>query len=280
MFKDIWDLFYNFISLFIKNEKIESDNDVTILHEVFDEPIKVGLLVGCNYRGTTSELRGCINDVQTIEKELFPKRDYDYILTLTDDTVILPTRQHILSNLKQMLDKLEDGDTFFFHCSGHGTQQNDLNNDETDGKDEAFVSLDMKIITDDLLQMLFQSVKKKVNIFILMDCCHSGTIIDLPYSLQSPNGKVIKNNSSVFYPNIVMISGCQDKQVSYDAFINNKHQGALTFAFKTALQNFRSYEPIETRIFLDIIHTILKKKNYPQLPQLSFSKPQCQYFEI
>lgn len=280
MFKDIWDLFYNFISLFMKNDKVESDNDVTILHEVFDEPIKVGLLVGCNYRGTTSELRGCINDVQTIEKELFPKRDYDYILTLTDDTVILPTRQHILSNLKQMLDKLEDGDTFFFHCSGHGTQQNDLNNDETDGKDEAFVSLDMKIITDDLLQMLFQSVKKKVNIFILMDCCHSGTIIDLPYSLQSPNGKVIKNNSSVFYPNIVMISGCQDKQVSYDAFINNKHQGALTFAFKTALQNFRSYEPIETRIFLDIIHTILKKKNYPQLPQLSFSKPQCQYFEI
>ena len=74
---------------------------------------------------------------------------------MTDDTAILPTRKHILNNLKQMLDKLQDGDTFFFHCSGHGTQQVDRNNDETDGKDEAFVSLDMKIITDDLFKCFF-----------------------------------------------------------------------------------------------------------------------------
>lgn len=262
------------------DNEVKVSEDVDMLNEVFDEPIKVGLLVGCNYRGTSSELRGCINDVQTIEKEIFPKRDYDYVLTLTDDTPIPPTRKHILNNLKQILDKLQDGDTFFFHCSGHGTQQTDLNKDEKDGKDEAFVSIDHKVITDDFFQKLFQSVQKKVNIFILMDCCHSGTIIDLPYSLQSPNGNVIKNNSSIFYPNIVMISGCQDQQVSYDAFIKNKHQGALTFAFKTALQNFKPYEPIETRVFLDIIHNILNEKNYPQLPQLSFSKPHCEYFEI
>ena len=280
MFNYIWNLFCNFLSLFSKNDIVQMSNDENTSNELFDDPIKVGLLVGCNYRGTTSELRGCINDVKTIERELFPKRNYDYILTLTEDTTILPTREHILNNLKQMLDKLQDGDTFFFHCSGHGTQQVDRNNDEIDGKDEAFVSLDMKIITDDLFQMLFQSVKKKANIFILMDCCHSGTIIDLPYSLQSPSGKIIQNNSFVFYPNIVMISGCQDKQVSYDAFINEKHQGALTFAFRTALQNFRSYEPIKTRMFLDIVHRILKQRNYPQLPQLSFSKSECEYFEI
>lgn len=280
MLNYIWNLFQNFFSFLMGKNEVEITEDVSVLNEVFDEPIKVGLLVGCNYKGTTSELRGCINDVKTVEKELFPKRDYDYLLTLTDDSPILPTRENILSNLKQMLDKLEDGDTFFFHCSGHGTQHKDRSHDETDGKDEAFVSLDMKIITDDLLQMIFQSVRKRVNIFILMDCCHSGTIIDLPYSLQSPNGKIIKNNLSVFYPNIVMISGCQDKQVSYDAFINNKHQGALTFAFKTALQNFRPYEPIQTRVFLDIIHSILKDRNYPQLPQLSFSKSECEYFEI
>jgi hypothetical protein len=280
MFNYIWNFFCDIFSIFFKNDKEEEDNDIHMLNEVFDEPIKVGLLIGCNYKGTESELNGCINDVQTVHNELFPKRDYDYILTLTDETPILPTRKNILTNLKQILEKLEDGDTFFFHCSGHGTQQNDLNHDEIDGKDEAFVSLDMKIITDDIFQSIFQSVHKKVNIFILMDCCHSGTIIDLPYSLQSPNGNIIKNNSSIFYPNIVMISGCQDKQVSYDSFINNKHQGALTFAFKTALHNFGNNEPIEVRTFLDIIHNILNDRNYPQLPQLSFSNPNCKYLQI
>lgn len=250
------------------------------VQELMDEPIKIGLLVGCNYKNTNAELNGCINDVETIHKELFPKRSYDYTLTLTDDSPILPTRDHILDNLKRMLHTLEDGDTFFFHCSGHGLQQDDTNQDEVDGKDEAFLSLDMKIIKDDVFQEIFQSIQKRINIFILMDCCHSGTIIDLPYSIQEPNGDIIQNNSLQFTANIIMMSGCQDAQVSYDSFIKNKHQGALTFAFKTALQNFNHDEPIPVRKLLHIVHDILHQRGYPQLPQISFSNKNCKYLEI
>ena len=73
MFNYIWNLFCNFLSLFSKNETVQMNNDEDSSNILLDDPIKVGLLVGCNYRGTTSELRGCINDVKTIEKELFPK---------------------------------------------------------------------------------------------------------------------------------------------------------------------------------------------------------------
>jgi hypothetical protein len=280
MIKFIWNWICSLFSTKTEDDTMINENQIGSLNVIEDEPIKVGLLIGCNYRGTKAELRGCINDTTTIHNELFPKRCYDYILTLTDDSPILPTKNNILFQLQKMLNILEDGDTFFLHCSGHGTQQEDVNNDEKDGKDEIFITLDMKAITDDTFQNIFKSIQKKINIFILMDCCHSGTIIDLPYSLQDSNGNIIKNNSEQFNANIVMISGCQDQQVSYDSFINQKHQGALTFAFKVALQNFHHEEPLPLRQLLDIIHNILKQRNYPQLPQLSFSNPKCEYFEI
>lgn len=259
MIKFLW----NWIYSFFLPTKIDQDTN--------DDPIKVGLLVGCNYKNTNMELKGCINDVDTMFHYLFRKLDYDYLLTLTDDTVILPTKKNILEQLQIMSSRLESGDFLFFHCSGHGTQILDRNKEEMDGKDEVFIGLDGLGITDDEFASIFSSIQCKATIFIVMDCCHSGTIIDLPYSLLEPNGKIIKNNSKKFHSNIVMISGCRDPNVSYDTLIHNKYQGALTFSLNTALQNFKSTEPIPLRKLLEIIHRLLKEKNYPQLPQLSFS---------
>merc|ERR1712046_369233 len=48
---------------------------------------KKAVLMGCNYRGTRAELRGCINDVQTWKDVLTDVYGFDDgdILTLTDD---------------------------------------------------------------------------------------------------------------------------------------------------------------------------------------------------
>ena len=62
---------------------------------------KLALLMGLNYRGSSAELSGCINDVLNTGNIL--KKIYGYkpqnILYMTDDSVIKPTLKNILEQL-------------------------------------------------------------------------------------------------------------------------------------------------------------------------------------
>lgn len=83
------------------------------------------LLVGCNYRGTDAELRGCINDVHAM-RDLLASEGFPHgnMTILTDDNhSMLPTRANILRGMQWLVAGAEQGDVFFFHFSGHGSQQ-------------------------------------------------------------------------------------------------------------------------------------------------------------
>eukprot|EP01006_Ploeotia_vitrea_P031740 TRINITY_DN64043_c0_g1_i2.p1 TRINITY_DN64043_c0_g1~~TRINITY_DN64043_c0_g1_i2.p1 ORF type:complete len:519 (+),score=64.46 TRINITY_DN64043_c0_g1_i2:16-1572(+) len=158
-----------------------------------DNGNKKSLLVGINYRGKPFELRGCINDVHTMKAFLklqnWPS-DTVHQRCLTEDQqpTLHPTRQNILEGFKWLLQGARAGDSLFFLFSGHGHQVKDTDGDEIDGKDEAIVPLDFKavnakeMITDDLLfKSLVKPLPKGVLLTVIMDCCHSGTILDLPF---------------------------------------------------------------------------------------------------
>lgn len=232
--------------------------------------MKFGLLFGCNYKGSPYELNGCMNDATRSYEWLKNVNKYNDLKLMTDDTNEKPTRENIMSSLKELVSKVKANDFIFIHFSGHGTQIKDISGDEKDGKDEVFISLDLQGIVDDEMVEILKQIPKGVNVFILMDCCHSGTIVDLPYSIYDGRGYNIKNNTNNFDADIYMLSGCRDEQVSYDAFINNKFQGAMTNAFYTALRNRKS---ISVRYLLGYVHYILYRQRYPQKPQLSSSKP-------
>ena len=143
------------------------------------------LMVGINYRNTESELRGCINDVNSLKKFLNDKNKVNYsnICILTDDTTLKPTRDNILEKYKQLLINSKEGDILYFTFSGHGSYTIDRNGDELDGKDELLVSIDNRGITDDELKNIAQQyLKNNVTLFVLLDCCHSGTLLDLKYN--------------------------------------------------------------------------------------------------
>ena len=69
-----------------------------------------------------------------------------------------------------------------------------------------------------------------IAILSIIDACHSGTSLDLPYIYRVESG-IEDHGNDLDCLEVCKISGCRDSQTSADAYINNKYQGALTFTF-------------------------------------------------
>ena len=234
-------------------------------------PSKKALLIGINYTGSQYQLSGCINDMININSKLTSQFGFiqNNIQLLTDDTSIKPIKSNILTYFKNLLINSTSGDQLFFAFSGHGSNILDRNGDEQDGYDEMIVSKDLQGIIDDDLKILIQQyLKKDVNLFMLFDCCHSGTIIDLKYQYLDSNNydnSTINTKTSETNGNIIMISGCMDKQTSADAYISNKYQGAMTWSF---IETINTKPNLSWKELICNMRTLLKTSDYEQIPQL------------
>ena len=231
---------------------------------------KKALLIGINYTGTTNELYGCINDVESV-KERITSNGFKDINILTDLTSKKATRSNILLEFKNLLVNSKEGDLLFFLYSGHGSYALDQNRDETDGYDELIVSCDLQGILDDELKSLIQTyLKPKVTLFAMFDSCFSGSVLDLKYQYldsldyekYTENDKQLDTLGSVF-----MISGCTDNQTSADAVINNKASGALTWSL---LESLKEKKPNGNwRELIKTMRDKLKTSEFEQIPQFS-----------
>jgi hypothetical protein len=80
---------------------------------------------------------------------------------------------------------------FYAHTTGHGTKirDDDANGEESDGYDEALCPRDFQsagmIRDDDLYDLIVKPLADGVHLVSLMDCCHSGSILDLPYTFAA-----------------------------------------------------------------------------------------------
>ena len=252
----------------LKQEQQEEQEEQTEEQEETFE--KKALIIGCNYVGTKNALRGCIVDANNIKNMLESKYNYKNIKLLTDETKDKPTRTVILHEIMSLLINSNENDELFMSFSGHGTYTNDNNSEEKDGKDELFVPLDFNCIRDDDFKSIIQKyLKKNVKLFMLFDCCHSGSMLDLKYQyLDSTNynNPSVDNNNKETEGFVYMISGCMDSQTSADAYINNKFQGAMTWALLDTLKNNNDLSWKE--LLLDM-RDKLKKSKFTQVPQLS-----------
>lgn len=147
---------------------------------------KRALLIGINYTGKESPLRGCHNDVYTIQELLQEAYGCTSFMVLLDaNNAMQPTAANIRKGLKWLIEESKAGEKLFLHYSGHGSQVPDLNGDEEDGKDETLVPIDFDWehpethITDDELRKVFNKLPSGVELTVLFDCCHSGTLSDL-----------------------------------------------------------------------------------------------------
>ncbi len=230
---------------------------------------KKALMFGLNYIGTPYQLNGCIDDCDRIKSKI---TTYGFnamnINTFTDNSAQRPTKSVILQQLANILLNSVEGDLIFFYYSGHGSYIRDTNGDETDGKDECIVSVDLQYVVDDELNNIIKTnIKKDVTLFCLFDSCHSGTILDLRYQYSNISESLVENmKNDECLGNVVMISGCMDSQTSAEAYINGKTQGALTWAF---IETLNKTQNPTWRQLLYSMRTLLKNNGYSQYPQLS-----------
>jgi len=151
---------------------------------------KKALLIGINYFGTKFQLKGCINDVNNVRQFIQGKYNFkpSNTVILTDDAKdpkLIPTRANIISAIKWLIAGAQPGDSLFFHFSGHGGQVPDLDGDESDGLDETIMPVDFEakgqIIDDELHVLMVKPLPAGVRLTAVFDCCHSGTVLDVPY---------------------------------------------------------------------------------------------------
>jgi len=257
------------------NLKTKYDSDLLLLNKPTITTAlknKKALLIGINYNGTSSQLNGCINDINDVGTLLTTKYAFkpDSIIKITDETTLKPTRDVILKSFAQFLASGVEGDILFFSYSGHGSYTLDRNNDENNGNDEMIITSDLKGIVDDELKAIIQSnLKKNVTLFALFDSCFSGTVLDLKYQYLDSlanDANTINNNETETIGNVIMISGCSDLQTSADAFVDKKYQGAMTWSFISAISESTT---LSWKDLLIKMRDRLKQSNFTQLPQLS-----------
>lgn len=265
-------------------------HNVVVEQVPYQQPVASGecaaLLIGINYTGQKCNLNSCISDVENIlNKMLVPHLGVksDNLIYMTDYTgrnFCLPRKDNILRQIKNFVEKVNQTKIGYFHYSGHGTTVSDCNFDEADGFDEAMVPIDAErsgVITDDeLYQALVKGLGSDTRLLITMDCCHSATILDLPYKWRLDGSYTVEHHLTKkeldSLPRVVMLSGCQDKQTSADGnllTVDGKSSGALTAAFLKVLESHDYH--ITYRQLLKEVEDLVRISGYSQIPELTSS---------
>ena len=243
--------------------------------------MKKALLIGINYYNTPAKLNGCIDDVVNIRHLLIDAFGFSLanMVTLRDDTTntaILPTKSNILNALKKLVAESATSTEIWVQYSGHGSRVPDANKDELSGLDNVIVPVDYRtagFIVDDDLYAILKGAKCKT--VLLFDSCHSGTVVDLPWSFiyQNPGSyRIQKNNNNILANNnIFMFSGCRDDQTSADTYSADQQQavGAFTNAFISCIRA-RNHEVSFFTLYRDIC-MFLASKRFSQVPVYSSS---------
>jgi metacaspase-1 len=105
----------------------------------------------------------------------------------TYGTQYFPDGHNILAAMDWLVS--EPGARCFLHYSGHGGQIEDVDGNRTTGLDDSIVPVDYEqrgqISSTLLHEHLVTNMAPNCTLFIVMDCCHSGSAVELPFVYRS-----------------------------------------------------------------------------------------------
>jgi metacaspase-1 len=207
-----------------------------------------------HYDGWDGTLMACEFDAEDMQK-LAESRGFEPTKLLTQDA----TAAAVSAAIEKAASELSKGDFLFLTYSGHGGQVPDGNGEnEPDRSDETWVLYDRQLV-DDELYALWAKFQPGVRIFVLSDSCHSGSVLrDIDdrdavpnvvadreaAAAQSPRRRALPLDVMVktyrahadeydaiqegvpssadasLGASVLLISGCQDDQLSMDGMSN------------------------------------------------------------
>lgn len=251
------------------------------------------LCVGINdYPYDGNDLNGCVNDARAWATLLVDHFDFpssDVKLLLDSEA----TRKNMLKALKDLLAGASPGDHLVFTNSSHGSYVADKSGDE-EKYDEILCpyDIDQNHIVDDELRKMFSGLKKGVRLTVVLDNCFSGTATramlgELIPGFQTPDDRRIrflspalrgmpvlenpwkarpkgKNKHPESRMKEVLLTGCTDREYSYDAYFDGVYHGAMTYYAQRAIRE-ANYDLTYAQLHQRLQHLIL---DYPQHPQL------------
>lgn len=241
-----------------------------------------------NYPGSHNDLNGCVNDMNDWAALLTNDFGFD-VAGMADDQA---TADAILSALSALVHNASAGDVLAFTCSSHGSYVLDgPNGDEADNYDETIVAYDRDII-DDEIRTILDRLPADVNLTVISDSCHSGSVTRATLDRSGPGSVLLeseyptlarympKENHRVFDTvmvprrnrsfgagtmNHILMTGCAARELSYDAWINNRFNGAMS---AHAIAIIRQNPDMTYDTFHQALRSHLPNHTYPQTPQL------------
>jgi len=212
------------------------------------------------YGGWSGDLNACESDAKDMEA-IARAAGFSGTKLLTKEA----TSEAVLERLHSAAKDLVAGDTLLLTYSGHGGQVPDMHGDEDDRADETWVLYDRQLIDDELYDA-YSRFAEGVRIAVFSDSCHSGTVTRVGPPVPAGQGVPVVGPSPVrtghvqhrampparaqvdylrraeLYRSIqgkmdtaddrigacvVLISGCQDNQLSLDGTFNGLFTATL-----------------------------------------------------
>jgi len=230
-------------------------------------PKGLALALGLNavdpkhYAGWNGELNACEADAGDMA-DIATTKKFAVKTLLTKAA----TRKAVSTEITKAAKSLKAGDIFMLTYSGHGGQLPDLNGDEPDGQDETWCLYDGELVDDELYRLLGK-FREGVRILVFSDSCHSGSVVkavyyhgiavarstgamtQIRYRAMPPDValRTYRLNREFYDPilrnadlakaqqtikaSVLLISGCQDNQLSSDGDFNGLFTGMLLRAW-------------------------------------------------
>jgi hypothetical protein len=202
-------------------------------------------------------LSGCENDANDM-RVLAQAQGMDGPLLLNEAA----TSAAVTEAIRDAARRLQPGDLFFLTYSGHGGQLTDYEGDETDREDETWVLYDRELLDDELFA-LWAEFPPGARILVLSDSCHSGSMTraareegyealreandaktrELPVDVQAKTYRAHRamydeikaahprGDRAALSAHVLLISGCQDEQLSLDGTGNGLFTGTLLYVW-------------------------------------------------
>jgi len=230
----------------------------------------LALAVGLNavdpkcYEGWSGELNACEADARDMG-DIARSRKFTARTLLTKRA----TRAAVLGGIAKAAKILKAGDIFMLTYSGHGGQVPDRNDDEPDAQDETWCLYDGQLIDDEIYAALGRFARG-VRALVLSDSCHSGSVTKAMYYSGrggGPGAGTAAGGERVRYramprevalrtyrahramydrlqasvkahaegavsASVILISGCQDNQLSADGDFNGRFTTNLLRVWK------------------------------------------------